>query len=76
MSDKKPADYTQMPKEDMGPVMDSIEQMTEMEDKAPIPKKEKKKVKKKRGGCHVGKRGQGGIGVNKNMRGNEDEDDG
>lgn len=53
-------DKTKMPKKDMGPVMDSINRMTEMEDKAPIPKKDKKKVIKKMGGGKVYKYGHGG----------------
>jgi hypothetical protein len=64
-------DETEMPKEDMGPVMDSIEQMTEMEDKAPIPKKDKKKVKKKMGGGQVYKRGHGGKVIKNNMSGQD-----
>ena len=64
-------DKTKMPKEDMGPVMDSINRMTEMEDKAPIPKKDKKKVKKKMGGGQVYKRGHGGKVIKNNMGGQD-----
>jgi hypothetical protein len=71
MSDKKSADYTQMTNEDMGPVMDSINRMTEMEDKAPIPKKDKKKVKKKMGGGKVYKRSKGGKVIKNNMSGQD-----
>tara|TARA_R100000808_G_scaffold4193_3_gene13953 strand:+ start:7663 stop:7866 length:204 start_codon:yes stop_codon:yes gene_type:complete len=49
MSDKKPADYTQMPKEDMGPVIDSANRISEMEaEAAEAMKKKKKKTKLKK----------------------------
>tara|TARA_Y100001970_G_scaffold228213_1_gene282606 strand:+ start:356 stop:559 length:204 start_codon:yes stop_codon:yes gene_type:complete len=49
MSDKKPADYTQMPKEDMGPVIDSANRIAEMEaEAAEAMKKKKKKTKLKK----------------------------
>lgn len=64
-------DKTKMPEENMGPVMDSINRITEMEDKAPIPKKDKKKVKKKMGGGQVYKRGHGGKVIKNNMSGQD-----
>jgi len=71
MSDKKPADYTQMPKEDMGPVIDSANRIAEMEAKAAKAMKKKKKVKKKMGGGQIYKRGHGGKVIKNNMSGQD-----
>jgi len=71
MSDKKPADYTQMPKEDMGPVIDSANRIAEMEAKAAKAMKKKKKVKKKMGGGQVYKRKYGGKVIKNNMGGQD-----
>ena len=65
-ANKKPADYTKMPEEDMGPVMDSANRIAEMEAKAAKAMEKKKKVKKKSGGGKVYKRKKGGKVVSGN----------
>ena len=64
-------DYTKMPKEDMGPVIDSANRIAEMEAKAAKAMKKKKKVKKKMGGGQVYKRGNGGKVIKNNMSGQD-----
>lgn len=77
MSDKKPADYTKMPEEDMGPVMDSANRIAEMEAKAAKAMKKKKKVTKKMGGGKVYKYGHGGgLGKTKVKRISKNETNG
>jgi len=71
MSDKKPADYTKMPKKDMSPVIDSANRIAEMEAKAAAALKKKNKVKKKMGGGKVYERKHGGKVIKNNMSGQD-----
>jgi hypothetical protein len=61
MSDnKKSSDYTKMPEEDMGPVIDSANRIAKMEAEAAKAMEKKKKVKKKKYGGKVYNKKHGG----------------
>ena len=61
MSDnRKSSDYTKMPEEDMGPVIDSANRIAKMEAEAAKAMEKKKKVKKKKYGGKINYRMGGG----------------
>ena len=69
MSDnRKSSDYTKMPEEDMGPVIDSANRIAKMEAEAAKAMEKKKKVKKKKYGSKVYKKMGGGY-MKKKMAG-------